>query len=271
MANTFFSNVVTSTKIKNIKIHQKNNFKLGVELKLKSKIPYPLKKYYNPIIPLNIYQTWHTKKLPPLMKRTVDSIIANNPAFKHNLFDDNDCRIFIQENFSNDVLKAFDTLIPGAYKADLWRYCILFKNGGIYLDIKYLPVNKFKFINLTEKEHWVLDADKNGIYNALIVCQPNNPILLKAINQVVENVKNKFYGESCLHPTGPLMLSNFFTNYEKNNFDMFHDYYLSVENRVIFFNEYLIFRGYNDYLNEQRNNKKTNHYSELWGLRKIYN
>ena len=60
------------------------------------------------------------------------------------------------------------------------------------MDIKYRPLNNFRFITMTEKEHWVLDADKNGVYNALMVCKPKNEILLKAINKIVENVKNKY-------------------------------------------------------------------------------
>lgn len=234
------------------------------------KIPYPLKKYYNSVIPLNIYQTWHTKDLPLNMKRVTEKIIMNNPAFNYKLYDDNDCRQFIETNFDNAVLKAFDSLIPGAYKADLWRYCVLYKNGGIYLDIKYEPVNRFKFINLTEKEHWVLDMDKNGIYNALMVCKPNNEILLKAINKIVYNVENKFYGNSPLEPTGPHMLSNFFSTIQKKSFDMQHDIYKSVKNRFIFFNRHIIFKSYNAYLDEHDKNKKVLYYSDLWKQRNIY-
>jgi mannosyltransferase OCH1-like enzyme len=267
---TILGNVMNSDIMKGIQQQRIKDKRMTNELKIKSKIPYPLKRYYNPVIPLNIYQTWHTKNLPPLMKNAVNKIIYNNPRFNYQLFDDDDCRNFIKDNFDINVLNAFDSLIPGAYKADLWRYCILYKNGGVYLDIKYAPVNGFKFINLMEKEHWVLDMDKNGIYNALIVCKPNNEILLRAINKVVENVKNKFYGSNCLHPTGPIMLAEFFTQSDKNNFDMYHDIYQSIENRFVFFNGYIIFKNYNDYLNEQRNNEKIGHYSGLWGSRNIY-
>ena len=263
-------NVMNSDIMKGIQQQRIKDKRMTNELKIKSKIPYPLKRYYNPVIPLNIYQTWHTKDLPPLMKNAVNTIIYNNPGFNYQLFDDDDCRNFIKDNFDTNVLNAFDSLIPGAYKADLWRYCILYKNGGVYLDIKYAPFNGFRFISLMEKEHWVLDIDKNGIYNALMVCKPNNEILLKAINKVVTNVKNKFYGSNCLHPTGPIMLAEFFTQSDKNIFDMYHDIYQSVENRFIFFNGYIIFKNYNDYLNEQRNNQKLGHYSGLWGSRNIY-
>ena len=268
--SSYFSNVVTSDYFKDIKKNKIKDKFLGVELKIKSKIPYPIKNYYNTVIPLNIYQTWHTKDLPEFMQKSVNNIIKNNPIFNYQLFDDNDCREFIKNNFDKNVLDAFDSLVPGAYKADLWRYCILYKNGGIYLDIKYEPINNFKFINLTEKEHWVLDTDKYCIYNALMVCKPNNNILLKAINKVVENVKSRFYGITALHPTGPLMLSVFFTNEERKMFDMYHEYYLTVEHRFIFFNKYVVFKTYNGYLNEHNNNKKVDYYVTLWNNRNIY-
>ncbi len=264
------NNIITSDIIKRYKNEINKDRYMVNKLKTLSKIKYPNKQYYNPIIPLNIFQTWHTKNLPCAMKKTVENIISNNPAFKYYLYDDNDCRNFIKDNFSSDILNAYDKLIPGAYKADLWRYCILYKHGGIYLDIKYEIINGFKFINLTEKEHWVLDMDKNGIYNALMVCQPGNNILLLAISRIVENVRNKFYGCSPLEPTGPLLLANYFSISDKNNFDMYHDIYKTNENRFIFFNNYIILKSYNSYLDEHDKNKKIEYYGNLWLKRNIY-
>lgn len=264
------SNIIKSSTIRKINDNIIKNNLMAQKLKILSKIPYPIKQYYNSVIPLNIYQTWHTKKLPYSMQKTVDKIIKNNPIFNYQLFDDDDCRNFIMDNFDKSVLNAFDSLIPGAYKADLWRYCILYIKGGIYLDIKYEPVNNFKFINLTEKEHWVLDMDKKGIYNALMVCKPNNPKLLNAINTVVNNVKNRFYGNSALEPTGPLMLKNFFTENEKSKLDMYHDIYCTVDNRFIFYNNYIIFKNYNSYLEEHNKNKKVDYYLNLWLNKNIY-
>jgi len=251
--------------------HKKDDVKekLYNEYKKKLQISYPLKENYNPVIPLNIYQTWHTKKLPEKMFKTVNLIKNLNPRFNYQLFDDNDCREFIKNNFELNVLHAFDSLIPGAYKADLWRYCVLYKNGGIYLDIKYKPLNNFRFITMTEKEHWVLDVDKSGVYNALMICKPRNEILLKAINKVVENVKKKYYGNSALEPTGPQLLASFFNSEEKKIFDMKHKVLFSNINKFIFFNNYIIFVPYNNYINDNIT-KLHPHYSELWNKKKIY-
>jgi hypothetical protein len=193
------------------------------------------------VIPLNIYQTWHTTNLPPKMQQGVNTIKAHNPEFQYFLYDDNMCREFIKNNFPEDVLSAYDCLIPGAYKADLWRYCILYKKGGIYLDIRYVPFENFKFLNLTKKEHFVIDletfeenpyfyrSESSGecsIYNALIVTLPGNQKLYKSLCQIVCNVKNRFYGKNVLEPTGPHLLKKYFTDYEKLSIELKHDFYL---------------------------------------------
>ena len=269
------SNLVNS----NIKVEAQNKINVKKYIQLKKRyiqmknnknLDNSDKEISESIIPLNIYQTWHTKQLPPLMRESINKIIYSNPRFKYHLFDDNDCRNFIKDNFDNEVLNAFDSLIPGAYKADLWRYCILYKNGGVYLDIKYEPCNGFNFLSLMNKEHWVLDMDKKGIYNALMICKPNNPILYEAINKIVDNVKNKFYGENALYPTGPLMLASFFSQHDKDNFDMYHDIHRTISNRYIFLNNIIILKSYNSYLDEHNKHQKVNHYSVLWDKRNIY-
>ena len=219
-------------------------------------------------IPTNIFQTWHTTKLPPLMAKSISIIRKLNPKFNYYLFDDNDCREFIKKNFNEDTLNAYDILIPGAYKADLWRYCVLYIYGGIYMDIKYFPINGFKFYNLLEKEHFVLDINDNNIYNALMVCKAGNPILLKAIEQICKNVNEKYYGNGCLDPTGPGLLSHFFSNEDKQNFDMKHT--TNATQKFISYNNEIVLKSYPNFLNEKEKYSKIKHYSILWKERKIY-
>ena len=222
-------------------------------------------------IPANIYQTWHSKQIPPLMMLSILSIKKNNPRFNYYLFDDNDCANFIRNNFPEKVLNAYNSLIPGAYKADLWRYCILYKMGGIYMDIKYKPINGFKLYNLLEKEHWCLDIDRNNIYNAVMVCKPGNQILLKAIEKVCENVKNKYYGNNIFNPTGPALLSNFFTIEEKHGFDMKHVLYGNNDyEKVVQYNGENILNCYPGYFRERLVFSNKKHYADLWRERNIY-
>ena len=70
------------------------------------------------------------------MKENAEILQEQNPEFKYYLYDDDMCKEFIKDNFDDEILYTFNKLKPGAYKADLWRYCILYIKGGIYLDIK---------------------------------------------------------------------------------------------------------------------------------------
>jgi mannosyltransferase OCH1-like enzyme len=235
--------------------------------------PFTLKNEYNSVIPLHLYTCWHTKDLPPLMKLNYNYLVESNPKITFHLYDQDDCRKFIQDNFEQEVLDAYDSLIPCSYKSDLWRYCILYINGGIYMDIKYKCVNNFKFISLTEDEHFVRDYNINDTYTALIVTLPKNEILQKCIYKIVENVKNKYYGSNPLYPTGPGLLGKFFTQDERNNMELYHSV-SSVENKL---NKYYIVKGdkiilsfFEGYREEQSKYQKNKHYSQLWDERNIY-
>ena len=223
-------------------------------------------------IPANIFQTWESKKIPPLMFQNILLIVRNNPKFRYYLFDDNDCQKFIKDNFSEEILNAYNNLIPGAYKADLWRLCVLYINGGIYMDIKLICVNGFKLIELTEKNHFVKDRPLPlSIFNSLMACEKEHPFLMMAINKIVENVKNKYYGNSPLEPTGPIMLGNLVQNNKLNlNIDMNHFIYggyIIYNNRFIISTEY---PEYNSDIMSVYNLLNTKKYNNLWFEKKIY-
>ena len=251
------------------KIDKQQQIKKNGNLYEKLFKPYPNIAINSINIPANIFQTWHTKNLPPLMQNAVRQVKLFNPRFNHYLFDDNDCREFIKNNFNKEILNAYDTLIPGAYKADLWRYCILYKMGGIYLDIKYKPINRFKFINLLDREHFVYDTNNIDIYNALIVCSPGNEILLNAINKVVKNVKNRFYGSSFLEPTGPKLLTDMISN--RSYIDLNHkELNGNSDYKIIYHNDYPILKSYDGHHQERDKFSIKQHYAILWRKKNIY-
>lgn len=220
------------------------------------------------MIPLNIFTTWHTKELPPKMNETVNEIKKLNPEFSFQLYDFDDCRNFLIDNFDSSVINAFDKLKPASYKSDLWRYCILYKYGGIYLDIKFKPLNNFKFIDLIDSEH--ICRDMHGPTTALtglIICKPNNEIMLRCINNVVQNVNNNFYGLGSLDPTGPILLTNCL---DKKTFESLGP--LRLHNDIyILYNGKEILQRYSEYRNEQSQYQITDHYDKMWRERNIYN
>lgn len=258
---------------------KKLNYKKIISKKKINKIiqkkKFIIKDKYNSIIPLKIYQTWCNKQLPYHMKQNINLLKKINPEFEHFLFDDNDCQKFIKKYFRPDVLDAYDRLIPGAYKADLWRYCILYIYGGVYLDIKFNCVNGFKLIALTEKERFPTDViiseypdePNKAVYNGFMMSLPGNIKLLNAINQIVINLNCKYYGNSPLDPTGPIMFGKFFTYKEKK--ESIIRRYVGVQGNGISIQNIIILDEYDKYRNEQQ--KIQTHYSLYWNQRNIYN
>jgi mannosyltransferase OCH1-like enzyme len=222
----------------------------------------------SPVIPLNLFQTWTTHELPPKMKECVTTLQQNNPEFHYTLMDDDECEEFIEDNFPEEVAMAYRQLIPGAYKADLWRYCVLYIFGGIYLDIKYCTVPGFKLTSLTDKEYFVKDRkqenDEHCIYNAFMICKPGNIKLKQCIDAIVENCKTKYYGTSSLAPTGPILLGRFFTEEEINNIVMFHR-----TDRIVY-GDQPILQAFDEYRSEQKKTSTKKHYGILWNEKAIY-
>jgi mannosyltransferase OCH1-like enzyme len=260
-------------------------------------------------VPLILYQTWVSKTLPPKMKACVEKLTKQNPEFEHRLFDDADCRAFIKNNYDSDVLDAYDRLVPGAYKADLWRYCVLYKTGGVYLDIKFQCEPGFSLMEFTkESETFVLDRPygdlkmpvevnlailnapdfydqlpkytegmwKNrqiGLYNAVMATAPGNPVLYECIQQIVKNVRNEDYGFGCLYPTGPGLLGEkyFGKSYETRIKKV--RFFNSMVGNYILSKNRKVLSHYPEYRQEQTlysGKGPVFYYPDLWYHRKVY-
>lgn len=224
------------------------------------------------IIPKRIFTHWHTKNLPKFMRINFEKIIKENPEFEIVLFDNNDCINFLKNYFDQEVVKTYENIIPEAYKCDLWRLCVLYIHGGIYCDIKYEPINNFKFVSLINNEYFVLDRpkffqNKFGIYNALIVTLPRNSFLYECIVNIVENCKTNFFGNSCLDPTGPGLLAKHFEKY-------YHNYNFELCNHescdFIIYKNIKILKIYDKYRDEQLSIQKIPRYSYCWYNLDIY-
>jgi mannosyltransferase OCH1-like enzyme len=164
-------------------------------------------------IPRNIFQTWKIKNISEKLKELTDSWITKNPNYTYYLYDDDDCEQFIKENFDERVLTAWRRIIPGAFKADLWRYCILYIYGGVYADIDTICFNSID-IFLNENTEFITPIDLNNncnigtynLFNSFIASIPRHPILLECINKIVYNTENNIVPYSNLDFSGPGVL-----------------------------------------------------------------
>lgn len=90
----------------------------------------------NRLIPRIIHQTWFeelSREKYPNMSRLVESFRLSGWEYK--FYADEDAASFLSTHFPAEVREAYDALIPGAFKADLFRYCVLLIHGGVYADV----------------------------------------------------------------------------------------------------------------------------------------
>ena len=162
-------------------------------------------------VPLEIIVTWNSRRVPYFMKQHLEGLQASHPEFTLYIYSHDECREFIQRWYSADVLHAYDSLIPGAYRSDLFRYCKLYKDGGVYTDIKFI-FNK-PLINLIERANFhVIQDDQTEVpgcmCNGFLISPPNNPVFAHCIETIVKNCEARAYNRNALHITGPCVLGD---------------------------------------------------------------
>jgi alpha 1,6-mannosyltransferase len=118
--------------------------------------------------PNDIWQTYKTKQLPEQAEAAHKTWISKNPDRNVHLLDDDDIENYLKKNWSNRMLEFYEELPIGVMKADLWRYCILKTNGGVYTDIDsecIIPVHK-----------WIEDQSNTFITNDILLVGLENNV-----------------------------------------------------------------------------------------------
>lgn len=154
------------------------------------------------------------------------SIISKRSQKLQKLYQECDYKVYtnstledlIKKNFDSDVYEAYNNLVPYTFKADLGRFCILYLIGGWYFDI---GINLMKKIKIDEDIDLFFFRDLDTkfclspvVSGIIFTKEKRNPIFFECIKKIVENVKNKFYGQSSLDVSGPNLLSKRIPYYE---------------------------------------------------------
>lgn len=234
-------------------------------------------------IPRRIVQTNEKDVVPSAMKEAIDKLLSLNPEYEYFYFTDQDAMEFIEANFNADVIKAYKKVNPGAFKADLFRYCYLYINGGVYLDTGMNAIKPLR--SIIRENDMFISAEDNGhkaIYNAIMMSVPGHPILRKAIDDSVTTILAEEYGPEMLYITGPGRLRWAFekvvgkvpypdTDYGNGVRLIRHLAYINCICGMIMQDGVLmLYTKYPRYPRDQvwYNTKK--HYGALWYERKIY-
>ena len=98
-----------------------------------------------PRIPRILHQTSSSRELPTEVAENIKNLQSTNAEWKYEFYDDQDILNFIRKNYDARIQKAYDRINPryGAVRADFFRYLLIYRTGGIYLDIKSGANRKF--------------------------------------------------------------------------------------------------------------------------------
>lgn len=243
------------------------------------------------LIPFTIFQTNNKNMIPSKMRTAIDTIINLNSEYDYIYFDEADRSSFILDNFGDEIFKLYDSLIPGAFRADFFRAAYLYLNGGVYLDSSMVAVTSLREV-LRVDDTFVSPEDGNAtikrshphIYNAFIAATPKHPIMKLYLDKIIENVRNKDYSQTDLGITGPRTLGYAFVEHTGKELKPLKDYGNGIrilkrsgggilskyDNRILDENERVIFfakyRGY--YSDQKKYNGKR--YGNFFKQKKVF-
>lgn len=211
-------------------------------------------------IPKCIYQTWETKNISDGFKMLISTWKKKNPNYEYFLYDEKMRREFIYEKFGERVGNAYNKIRAGAFKADLWRYCILYEYGGIFVDIDTICMNNIDDFLENEIEFMtpIADTDKsegeNNLLNGFIASIPKHPIFLDCIYRIVSNVENKYNPTNILAFTGPNLFGQCVNKYLGRDEDAS---FIGMEGTTLNSKfKFLKFRKEDEYIYDIRNSEK---------------
>jgi mannosyltransferase OCH1-like enzyme len=236
---------------------------------------------YNISIPKNIICTWREKDVSKTLLNYSTTVMKEmNLDYTFTIFDDNECRDFIANHFDSTILKAYDDIIPAAFKADLWRYCYLYINGGVYLDIKTVCAKPLNAILHNKEILLIRDINNEWIYNGIIGVPPAHPLIKIALDESVKMIQGRNYGTHILDITGPRLFARAFNIWLTRNIntpiytniledkiswatvdDLYHNYIRNNSGQTIFY------RYFSEYYKSVNTGKR---YHNAWNERKVF-
>lgn len=184
------------------------------------------------LIPKVIHQAHHSKPWNSLLEDNVSALKSINSDWKHNFYSNSDQRSYIGDVYGREILRYFDAISPSypAARADLFRYLLMYREGGVYLDIKSGTSKRLtdtvdpacQYVLSTWPNRRGDQYDMWGLHPELtrrgleeyqqwhIICAPGHPFLRAVILNVLRNIRiyNPFFNgtarKAVLNITGPI-------------------------------------------------------------------
>lgn len=150
---------------------------------------------------------WQTAKSTPHHQshEYIKTWIDKNPEYEWLFMDDIRCDQFIKDNFNQEFYNMYKSLPFGVMRADVWRVCVVYVYGGIYVDTDcecIVPISQW----INNYSLVVAEEVPNGdIANFAFAAEPKHEALLSCINRFIELYKS----DSFMSKTSSTPIQNF--------------------------------------------------------------
>lgn len=160
-------------------------------------------------IPRVIYQTYYTTSLPLVTRFFIWRMKWMNAGFGYEFYDDVRIEKFMKEECGPEIYKAYKRITIGAAKADFFRYNILYKKGGVYLDIDSTTRKPLRDL-IKDDDHAIIskEGNPNMYVQWALVYEAGHPFLKKTIEKILDNIAANRYPNDVHQMTGPSVYSD---------------------------------------------------------------
>jgi len=148
------------------------------------------------MIPKLIIQVYASSiPMPGEIRQNIEHIKTINTGYQHKLFDETAVREYIQNNSWPELLEQIDRINPKYFVVllDIFRYLILYKEGGVYLDIKSTLSAPLDDVLLSSDLFLLPDNAYNIFLQWCVISVPNHPYLKLILDTIVHTLANYQY------------------------------------------------------------------------------
>lgn len=180
-------------------------------------------------IPKTIHQTWINQDGKNI-KESIDTCKLVNKGYIHKFYTDDDQLEYIEKHFSKFITDQYKKIQNGSCRSDFFRYCVLFIEGGVYIDIDCKPIRDLNDIIthdtdlLYTKSALAMHTRVNNphvdvLYNGVLGAAPRLTLFNKCIHNICDYI---YRGELNTNPacnihflTGTHMLNHHIKAYQE--------------------------------------------------------
>ena len=159
------------------------------------------------LIPKIIHFVWLGSPLPSGSQKLVDTWKQFHPEWIVKVWNDEDVKSFNLEN-----QQAYDAAKNYGEKSDIFRYEMLYRHGGVYVDTDFECLKPFDELHRSCGFYTGIQACNSCVLNGMIGSRPGHPILKACIDNISPGPGDQDY-ERIMTYTGPYHFTKMILSY----------------------------------------------------------